>query len=378
MKYRASFIFVLLLVSNVGSVISCRHKGDTWQGTIEVVDGITIVRNPVNPLYGEDVFTIEEELTIGERYGSEERMFSQIIDVGVDDDENIYVLDFIEFHIKVFDKYGEYKTTIGKKGQGPGEIQRPVNLVITPEKEILINDRGARFFHYFKLNGEYLRSVRQTKLISLIRPKVDSQNNIVARIIVEDKEGAWSFVLGKFDFDLKKMFTIFTYEYELSPQTIHYFMADCFWEIFDDDSIIWGFSDKYEFEVLDKTGRTVRRIIKDYIPVEITKEEKEKHIKDSYGEKGIPPGLSVSWDRYHNAYRFMTIDDSGKIYVQTYEKTPDEGGYYYDVFDSEGKYIAKISLGSRPEILKKGKLYTVEEDEDGFQYVKRYKVVWKY
>jgi hypothetical protein len=305
-------------------------------------------------------------------------MFSQIIDVGVDDDENIYVLDFIEFHIKVFDKYGEYKTTIGKKGQGPGEIQRPVNLVITPEKEILINDRGARFFHYFKLNGEYLRSVRQTKLISLIRPKVDSQNNIVARIIVEDKEGAWSFVLGKFDFDLKKMFTIFTYEYELSPQTIHYFMADCFWEIFDDDSIIWGFSDKYEFEVLDKTGRTVRRIIKDYIPVEITKEEKEKHIKDSYGEKGIPPGLSVSWDRYHNAYRFMTIDDSGKIYVQTYEKTPDEGGYYYDVFDSEGKYIAKISLGSRPEILKKGKLYTVEEDEDGFQYVKRYKVVWKY
>jgi len=341
------------------------------------VDGITIVRNPIEPIYEQGVFTIEEELTIGERYGSEKSMFSQIIDVGVDDDENIYILDFIESHIKVFNKDGEYKTTIGKIGQGPGEIQRPVNLVITPEKEILINDRGARFLHYFTLSGEYLRSVRQTKLLSLIRPKVDSQNNIVARIIVEDKEGFWSFVLGNFNFNLKKIFTIYTNEYELSPQTIHFFMADCFWEIFDDDSIIWGFSDKYEFEVLDKTGHTTRRIIKDYIPVEITKEEKEKHIKDSYGEKGIPPGITVSWDRYHNAFRFMTIDDSGKIYVQTYEKTTDESGYCYDVFDCEGKYIAKISLKSRPEVLKKGKLYTVEEDEDGYHYLKRYKVTWK-
>ncbi len=35
--------------------------------------------------------------------------------------------------------------------------------------------------------------------------------------------------------------------------------VDCFWEIFDDDSIIWGFSDKFEFKVLDKTGRMTRK-----------------------------------------------------------------------------------------------------------------------
>jgi hypothetical protein len=48
------------------------------------------------------------------------------------------------------------------------------------------------------------------------------------------------------------------------------------------------------------------------------------------------------------------------------------------VFDSEGKYIARISLKSRPIVWKNNKLFTIEEDGDGFQFVKRYKVTWKY
>lgn len=74
----------------------------------------------------------------------------------------------------------------------------------------------------------------------------------------------------------------------------------------------------------------------------------------------------------------MNIDDEGRIFVQTYEKTSNENGYFYDVFDSESKYIAKIPLKVRPRVWKKNKLYTVEEDEVGYQYVKRYKVTWKY
>jgi len=71
----------------------------------------------------------------------------------------------------------------------------------------------------------------------------------------------------------------------------------------------------------------------------------------------------------------MTTDDEGRIFVRTYKKT-EEGKYYNDVFDSEGKYIARISLKYRPIVWKNQKLYTIEEDEDGYQYVKRYKVTW--
>jgi hypothetical protein len=38
----------------------------------------------------------------------------------------------------------------------------------------------------------------------------------------------------------------------------------------------------------------------------------------------------------------------------------------------------KIPLKTRPYVLKKRKLYTIEEDEEGYQIVKRYKVTWKH
>jgi hypothetical protein len=146
------------------------------------------------------------------------------------------------------------RRTIGKRGQGPGEIQRPMNLVITPGGQILVNDRGARFLHFFTLSGEYIKSISQARLPSFSRPAVDSQNKIVARYIVFSSGNIWTFVLKKFDSELNELFTIFSYDYELSPQTLNLFIPDCFWVVTKDDNIIWGYSDKYEFKVLVNFG----------------------------------------------------------------------------------------------------------------------------
>lgn len=86
-----------------------------WQGTIEDKEGVKVVKNPKEPMYGEDVFSLEEELSIGEKEGKEEYMFSHITDIGVDEEERIYILDSKELHIKVFNKMGKYIKTIGKK-----------------------------------------------------------------------------------------------------------------------------------------------------------------------------------------------------------------------------------------------------------------------
>lgn len=106
--------------------------------------------------------------------------------------------------------------------------------------------------------------------------------------------------------------------------------------------------------------------------MEITKEE----IKEA--TEGLPPELKLSIPKYHSAYRWFSADNEGRIFVMTQERVEDGEGYYCDVFDSEGKYIVKIPLKVRPRFWKKNKLYTIEEDEDGYQFVKRYKVTWKY
>lgn len=378
MKNKTRLVPIVLIISALIFLFSCQKQKTEWKGAIEEENGVTVVKNPKEPMYREDVFNLEEGLTIGESLGREEYMFSQIIDVGVDDEENIYVVDFIEAHIKVFKKSGEYLRTIGKRGQGPGEIQRPQNIYITPKNEILINDRGARFLRFFTLRGKYIRSISQARLPLFTRPKVDTQDNIVARYTLTPPGNVWTFVLKKFDSDLNELFTIFSYKYELSPGVLNLFSPRCYWEVAKDDTIIWGYADKYEFKIHNGDGRLISKIIKDYSPVIITKEERQEWIRSRYGEQGVPPDVKVSWKQHHNAFRFMNIDDAGRMFVQTYEETTYGSGYYYDVFNSEGKYIAKIPLKTQPRVWKRGKLYTIEEDEDGYQYVKRYKVTWKY
>jgi hypothetical protein len=61
MKIKA---FVLTIIISLG-IVSCTSQKSKWQGTIENVDGVTIVKNPKEPIYKENVCGLEEELVIG-------------------------------------------------------------------------------------------------------------------------------------------------------------------------------------------------------------------------------------------------------------------------------------------------------------------------
>jgi hypothetical protein len=145
-----------------------------------------------------------------------------------------------------------------------------------------------------------------------------------------------------------------------------------YWTIDENDNIIYGYQKNYELLVFNPEGKLIKKIVKEHTPLKITEEEKEESPGDS-----LPP-LKYALSQFHTAFFTFSLDDKNRIIVQTWEKTEDRERYYYDVFDPEGKYIAKISLKFRPQIWKKHKLYTIEEDEEGFQMVKRYKVIWRY
>jgi hypothetical protein len=134
------------------------------------------------------------------------------------------------------------------------------------------------------------------------------------------------------------------------------------------DLIICGFRESYEFQILDSEGKDVRKVSKDYVPIKISKEEKKK--------RKLPQSSELL--RYFPAFQDFSVDEEGRFFVQTYERQIDENKFYYDIFDSKGRYFAKIPLKMKPLFWKKSKLYTIEEDEQGFQKVKRYKITWKF
>jgi len=367
MKYSHIGFLLLLLIL----LLSCNQPEALWKGSIKVVDGVTVVKNPKEPMYGSDVFQIEDDLSIGENEGPEEYMFSQVRGIAVDRDENIYVLDYRESHIKKFDKDGVHVWTIGKQGQGPGELNACFSISISSHNEIVVSDISSRRLSFFNLEGEYLRMLSMAKNL-LILPCIDSDGNFYA-VMTEPGKINSHIAYQKFSPTLEYILTFDSKPSSLDYQAKKYypFKGTISCTLTPNEKVIFGNGTIYELKLFDTDGTYLMKIIKDYEPVEI-----EKEVLEEVGNRQSPPGLTIELSKHYNPYAAIFNDDENRIFVRTYEKMDDK--YIYDVFDGEGRCIASVPLKSQPVFIKKGKLYSLEEDEDGFHVVKRYKVTWKY
>ncbi|UCC41901.1 MAG: hypothetical protein JSV96_19235 [Candidatus Aminicenantes bacterium] len=63
--------------------------------------------------------------------------------------------------------------------------------------------------------------------------------------------------------------------------------------------------------------------------------------------------------------------------MRTYERGKGKGAFFHDVFDKEGRYIAKVLLNVEPMVWKGDKLYGREETEDGYHIMRCYSVRWE-
>jgi len=360
MKSKKRIVLIVLFLSVLIILISCEKQKAEWMGTIEEVDGITVVKNPKEPIYGEDVFSLEEELSIEEVEGREEYIFSLIHSIAVDDTERIFVLDIKEANMKVFDRDGNYMQTIGMKGQGPGEMIRPRSVFITSQNEIIIHDRAKRRMIYYSSDGNQIKSVSLSKVF--IRSiSLDSKGNFIADIHIRKPEEQL-LELCKFDSDFNTLKSYLSYPDPWSGQAaINPFVPYLCWAVDKNDNIIFSYTDKYEFSVLNPEGNLIRKIIRKYTPIRISRDEKKMLMKN------IPFKLDIP--RYYPPHDWFMLDDEGRIFVQTYKQPEDGMGFYYDVFDPEGRYIANIFLKFDPRAWKKGKLYTIERDEEGYHIV---------
>jgi hypothetical protein len=374
----ATTVFISLLIL----FIACGKQKAGWKGTIEEVDGVTVVKNPDNPLYAGGVFNIEEELAVGGADANGEFMFSRIA-LDVDDKGNLYVLETKDVEIRVFDENGRHIFSFGKKGQGPGEMMRPtsVGFQITPQNEIMLYDPPTQRYIFFSLDGKYLRSITTTTLGTVLNPvTLNSKGEFIAQTVpppMDDKE------LKIFDSDfntLKVITTLMSTPWNQSE--IRVLEPSIIYDVSQEDNIIWGSSDKYEISALNPEGELIKKIIKDYNAVEVSEDYKKRTIEfyESRFPRNYISQMKFIFPDYFPAFGSITIDDIGRLFIETYEEVKSRtGSHYFDVFNPEGIYIAKIPLQTEnvnTYIWKKAKLYTIEEDEEGFPVVKRYKVNW--
>jgi hypothetical protein len=351
------------------------------QTKIKSVNGVQVIENPKKPAPLEGTLskmTLKEALSIGEGEFDED-MFAELTSLDVDSDGNIYILDRKDKKVKIFDSAGKFVKKFGEEGQGPGEMYVPVSIQVTHNNEMVIGDAGNQRLAFFSLEGEFLREMSTAaKATALALPLIDSQGNIVGQEIVPvPAEGKLLREVRKYDSELNTLFTIASIDNTNMIQgKINPFQVVLFYQLGKENSIYISNPDAYEIKVLNTEGKLVKRILKDYESVKVTEKDKEdffKRLPDVVG----PIKDRIEFPAVYPAYQNFTLDEEWRLFVRTFEKGKEEGEFFFDVFDVEGRYIAKVPFKGDPRVWKSKKLYAVEENEDGFQILKVYSVQWE-
>lgn len=370
-------LFSVFLAFLVVFCLSIQVKAD--QTKIKTVDGVRVIENPKKPVPPDGVMSkvrFKEEFSIGEGEFDED-MFAELTALDVDGDGNIYVLDRKEKTVKIFDSSGKFVKKFGKEGQGPGEMYLPISLQITYNNEIIIGDAGNQRLSFFSLVGEFQREVSTAlKAQGLVLPLFDSQGDIIGQQVVVAEDQILREV-RKYDSELNSLFTIASIDITALVQgKINPFELVFFYKLGKDNDIYCSNPNEYEIKVLNADGKLVKRILKNFDPVEVTEKDKEEFF-DRLGEVPAQVRDRLEFPKVYPPYQNFTLDEERRLFVRTFEKGKEEGEYFFDVFGVEGRFIAKILFKGDPRVWKGNKLYAIEEDEDGFQILKVYSVQWE-
>ena len=85
-------------------------------------------------------------------------LFRQPTDVAWDSQGNIYITDgYVNSRVAKFDKNGDWVTSWGEPGTGPGQFRLPHAIAIDRHDNIYVGDRTNRRVQVFDTNGKYLR-----------------------------------------------------------------------------------------------------------------------------------------------------------------------------------------------------------------------------
>ncbi len=371
-------VIILCAIILIGFA-SCAKKVEepAYPVVIKIIDDVTILTNPDYPRDGKVLDLIVEELSIGLAEGPEEYMLNRPFDVKAADDGTIFVFDWGDVCIKVYDKDGKYLRTVGQRGQGPGDFGGPIYMALSSDGKIFVMDSRLRRISVFNMTGEYLRGFPFEGFH--MEMKTDSMNRLyyakrfnktattdlpisedfqeieeVVQIFRSDPNGENLFLFG--DFEGEKVQVKRTGAESVMSLSSKYNIV---WEINREGMLYEGFNQEYKIHVFDQNGKKILTFGREYEPV--TKEFR----MDELVRKSTMPAYDprIGW----------VFDDEGNLWISIYSEK--EGEVVYDVFSPEGLYLRQVVLPCRICEIKKGKVYSIVTTEEGFMAVKRYRML---
>jgi len=385
----------LLLFATVGVALSGCSGSDSDPSRFAVRDsaGIQIVSNFMAGGWSEeDAPRLVEELRIGTVDGEESYQFGMLASLDVDDDGNIYVLDYQAREVKAFDANGQFIRRMGRPGSGPGELGMSLFLLVMGDS-VAVMDSGNRRLQWFGPDGVQAGN-SPLPLGSLglnILPGTDqlivqyrnlSGTSVEAALLPSDNLVRYTRLGEVLD-------TILA----LPPnETVRIENGSRIFPQVGGATPLWGVthghiliarSTEMRIEMRSPEGNLSRIFTLDAPPVPISDERRERLVstmENAMGALRNLPGMSVGEvevNPYLPMITYLFEGPRGTIWVAS-QKADAEGnpsGMNWYLFDSEGRFLGTLDIGDlQPVRAVDDRIYGLTQDDLRVQYVVRMRI----
>jgi len=380
MKKLVYIALILCIIS------SCGPKQEKVERIIE--DGVEVVINHLEPyqIKGEPInLHLEEKFSIDtEDNEIAEKGLVDMETFDVDEEGNLYIIRWTsnENYVYKFDGQGEFMSSFVRRGQGPGEIEWGGTVMLINDNELIVKDPGKTRFSIYDRNGRFLRDVQMKKHYSLMRLNADGR--YLAFRQDQDYESEFFDNHIGFcspDFSDFEIFYSFQSSNAMRAKRIEVSGNRWVWEPAPDHLYIGKLDLGYEIWVYDLTGTVVRKIRKAYEPVVMSEDFKKAYMERI--PKDYPLRDKFYFPDHWPAFQYMFADEQDRLYVMTYELGENPGEYIYDIFNSEGVFIANTKLANGGDRMPfdakvaQNHVYFIREKESGYKELMVYKMRWE-
>jgi len=354
-----------------------------------------------------------EEVRITDADLPESAFFRNPRGVAIDAAGNVYVSDFDADHIKVFGPDGKFRTTIGRKGQGPGELWSPSAIEVSGDHLVAWEIMNRRF-SILNLKGELiktaptiygpqgelmaLRALPRGRFAAFVERGLPAQSQVR---LPEER----NYAVLLLDGDLAPVRTIFEKRIRNRVWTHHPqtqgliqvgfpYHPNVSADISPQGTLAVGLREKYELGIYDPDKGKIADIARPYNPLKLEERDRQAHFSSFrmvvfQGEtKTIVPKApdyvvaKTEFPEFLPPYRGLIFDGRGRLWVQVF--TADRKSNVFDVFSPEGKYSNRITVegatidanftSAFEKRFAGDFLWKIERDEDGYASLVKYRL----
>jgi hypothetical protein len=339
-------------------------------------------------LYRRGHIDLELECVFGGEDAEESHVLYQVAGFDVDRNGAVFVTDYKLNCIKKFDPSGSLKLTIGREGEGPGDLRRPTALIIEASGHIVVFDSGNRRIQRLDTDGKHVTTAAFRDLVQEFR--LGPSGELYAKVMeipYGPPTAPSTLKLVRFSSDFKQLTEFDQMKVKLnvvagSPGSYTVTNApyppSLEWDVLPDGRFVVGHSDTDHLRILSSTGEILHdfRVRADRPPITGSDKARffDRWVRD--GKDTLDPALRkvMEFPSHWPYYADLVTDMEGNILLRWPIPVDDE--IAYDVYDQTGSFISRVTVGDLPEKVKLGNgvIYALDQSPENLPTVKRYRM----